>query len=101
MTIYPRGTKETGGLKNNSLKWTNKYGYVSIDETNLANLTGESLNEKGLTAHLPYLSDTIQPKRDITKPGVNGLYWVRYVLGNFATVEEILNKLDNYNYQVN
>lgn len=96
LTIYPRGTKETGGLKNNPLKWTNKYGYVSIDETNLANLTGEGLNEKGLTAHLLYLGDTIQPKRDITKPGVNGLYWVRYVLGNFATVEEVLNNLDNY-----
>ena len=31
-------------------------------------------NEKGLTAHLLYLGDTIQPKRDTSKPGVNGLY---------------------------
>ncbi|ABO46463.1 linear amide C-N hydrolase [Francisella tularensis] len=96
LTIYPRGTKETGGLKNNSLTWTDKYGYVSIDETNLANLTGEGLNEKGLVAHLLYLGDTIQPKRDTSKPGVNGLYWIRYVLGNFATVKEVLDNLDSY-----
>ncbi|MDE4942550.1 linear amide C-N hydrolase, partial [Francisella tularensis] len=79
LNIYPRCTQETGGLKNNSLTWTDKYGYVSIDETNLANFIGEGLNEKGLVAHLLYLWDTIQPKRDTSKPDDNGLDWRRFV----------------------
>ncbi|AJC48840.1 linear amide C-N hydrolase [Allofrancisella guangzhouensis] len=96
LTVYPRGLKQDSGLKNNSLTWTNKYGYVSIDETNLNNLTGEGLNEKGLAVHLLYLGDTKQPKRDLTKPGVNGLFWVRYVLGNFTSVQEVLDDLGKY-----
>ncbi|MBK2257511.1 linear amide C-N hydrolase [Francisella philomiragia] len=96
LTAYPRGTEENGGLDENSLNWTDKYGYVSIDETNLENLTGEGVNEKGLAAHLLYLGDTIQPKRDLSKPGVNGVNWVRYVLGNYATVKEVLENLDKY-----
>ncbi|QIV95631.1 choloylglycine hydrolase [Allofrancisella inopinata] len=96
LTVYPRGLKQDGGLKKNSLTWTSKYGYVSIDETNLNNLTGEGLNEKGLAAHLLYLGDTKQPKRHTSQPGVNGLFWVRYVLGNFASVQEVLDNLDKY-----
>ncbi|WP_150465870.1 linear amide C-N hydrolase [Francisella sp. SYW-2] len=96
LTVYPRGTKESGGLNKNPLNWTDKYGYVSIDETNLKNLTGEGVNEKGLAAHLLYLGDTVQPKRDLSKPGINGVDWVRYVLGNYSTVQEVLENLDKY-----
>ncbi|MDE4978167.1 linear amide C-N hydrolase, partial [Francisella tularensis subsp. holarctica] len=46
--------------------------------------------------HLLYLGDTIQPKRDTSKPDVHGLYWIRYVLGNFATVKEVLDNLNSY-----
>lgn len=52
LTVYPRGTKESGALRENPLNWTTKYGYVSVDETNLYHLTAEGVNEKGLVAHL-------------------------------------------------
>lgn len=42
LTVYPRGMAL---LKKNSLDWTDKYGYVSVDETNLENLTAEGINE--------------------------------------------------------
>jgi penicillin V acylase-like amidase (Ntn superfamily) len=96
LAVYPRGIKENGNTKVNPLKWTNKYGYASIDESNLENLTAEGVNEKGLTAHLLYLGQSVQADRDIDKKGVNGLIWVRYVLGNFSTVQEVLDNLHEY-----
>ncbi|MED7820186.1 MULTISPECIES: linear amide C-N hydrolase [unclassified Francisella] len=100
LTVYPRGIKENGGLSKNSLSWINKYGYISVDETNINNLTGEGINEKGLAAHLLYLGDTIQPQRNISKPGINGLFWVRYVLGNFSSVKEVIENLNKYQIYV-
>ncbi|XSZ47037.1 linear amide C-N hydrolase [Francisella noatunensis] len=44
--------------------------------------------------------DTVQPKRDLNKPGVNGFNWVNYVLGNYSTVEEVLENLDQYQIYV-
>ncbi|GMN90160.1 linear amide C-N hydrolase [Francisella sciaenopsi] len=96
LTVYPRGTKELGNLKDNPLNWTDKYGYVTVEETVPVTLAAEGVNEKGLAAHLLYLGGTIQPKRDLNKPGVNGLNWVNYVLGNYTTVKEVLENLDKY-----
>ncbi|MEY8715453.1 linear amide C-N hydrolase [Francisella philomiragia] len=96
LTVYPRGTKENGALEKNSLDWTDKYGYVSVDETNLENLTAEGINEKGLAVHLLYFGTMQQPERDTSIKGVNGLVWVRYVLGNYASVQEVINNLNNY-----
>ncbi|MBK2024846.1 linear amide C-N hydrolase [Francisella philomiragia] len=96
LTVYPRGTKETGNLKINPLNWTDKYGYVVIEETVPVKLAGEGINEKGLSVNLLYLGDTQQPNRDPNKPGVSGLNWVNYVLGNYESVKEVLDNLDKY-----
>ena len=96
LSIYPRGMAENGELDDNSLNWTTKYGYASIDETNLGNVTAEGINEKGLSAHLLYLGESKQEDRDTTKAGVNGMVWVRYVLGNFSTVQEVVDNLKYY-----
>ena len=96
LTVYPRGTEESGALRENPLNWTNKYGYVSVDETNLYNLTAEGINEKGLVAHVLYFGAMDQPERNPDIKGVNGFQWVRYMLGNYANVQEALDKLDTY-----
>ncbi|AXA34074.1 linear amide C-N hydrolase [Francisella adeliensis] len=96
LTVYPRGTKESSHLIRNPLNWTDKYGYVSVDETNLYKLTAEGINEKGLTAHLLYSGSMKQPQRDIDKKGINGLAWIRYALGNYATVQEVIDGLSEY-----
>jgi choloylglycine hydrolase len=96
LAVYPRGIETNGRLTENPLKWTSKYGYTTIDETNLGNATAEGFNEKGLSAHLLYLSKADEPARNVSKPGVNGLTWVRYVLGNFSTVQEVVDDLKNY-----
>ncbi|WP_395167094.1 linear amide C-N hydrolase [Francisella salimarina] len=100
LTIYPRGTKEAGNLKDNQMSWTDKYGYATIEETLPIDFSAEGVNEKGLAAHLLYLGDTVQPKRDLSKPGVNGFNWINYVLGNYSTVEEVLENLDEYQIYV-
>ncbi|MDE4996876.1 linear amide C-N hydrolase, partial [Francisella tularensis subsp. holarctica] len=38
----------------------------------------------------------IQPKRDTSNPDVNGLYWIRYGLGTYATYKEVLDNLNSY-----
>lgn len=96
LSIYPRGTKEKGGLDKNPLNWTDKYGYVSVDETNLYHITAEGINEKGLSAHLLYFDSMQQPERNENKKGINGFAWVRYILGNFATIQEVEDSLKNY-----
>ncbi|AIT09118.1 choloylglycine hydrolase [Candidatus Francisella endociliophora] len=96
LSIYPKGTKETGALDRNSLNWTDKYGYVSVDETNLHDLTAEGVNEKGLSAHLLYFGTMEQPERNANIKGVNGLAWVRYVLGNYSNVDEVIKGLGDY-----
>jgi choloylglycine hydrolase len=96
LSIYPRGTVENGRLVKNVMTWTDKYGYVSVDETNLSNLTAEGINEKGLAAHLLYFGSMQQPKRDTSIKGVNGLVWIRYILGNYANVQEVLDHLNDY-----
>ena len=47
----------------------------------ISNLTAEGVNEKGLAAHLLYFGTMQQPDRNPKRKGVNGLVWVRYVLG--------------------
>lgn len=96
LSIYPRGTKEKGRLNINPLNWIDKYGYVSVDETNLHNLTAEGINEKGLAAHLLYFGTMQQPKRNPDIKGINGFVWVRYILGNYTTVQEVIDSLKNY-----
>ncbi len=46
----------------------------------------EGINEKGRAAHLLYLHVTKYEERDVRKPGITNLRWLRHVLDSFNTV---------------
>ena len=93
--VFPRGQQMDGGVEG-GLKWTSKYGSIGCSISPYAEKHGfdyvkdghtDGINEKGLAAHLLYLGDTVYPEPD-DRPAVSFLRWVRYILDNFATVEE-------------
>ncbi len=110
LVIYPRGITTQGGAGENSLTWVSKYGSIGVvpyEELARQAVKGspskemdplidgnmEGINEKGLAAHLLYLHVTKYEERDVTKPAVSCLRWLRYVLDNFETVKDALAAL--------
>ena len=108
LVIYPRGIKVQGGAGENSLAWVSKYGSIGVavfaglkapegsgskDKDPLVDGNSEGINEKGLAAHLLYLHVTKYEQRDVRKPGVSCLRWLRYVLDNFETVKDAVTAL--------
>ncbi len=98
LTIFPRGMKRDGGrlgtagvIKDNPAKWTSKYG--SLVTTIYGIGTADGFNERGLAAHMLYLTATDFGPRDPGKPGINAALWAQYVLDNAATVDEALTLL--------
>lgn len=85
----PRGMQHTGEAGKNSLKWTSKYGSVIVTAFHSYAVT-DGMNEKGLAAHLLYLSGSEYPKNPQKKPEISNLMWSQYILDNFSTVSEAL-----------
>ena len=97
LVILPRGQKNTALTPQgpNGLSWTNKYGVVGISLVKDP-FIGEGVNEKGLAAGIFYFSGygslaPFNPKR--AKKSVADVELVRWMLTNFATVEEVIQGL--------
>lgn len=95
LTVFPRGMERDGGrlgpaaiIKDNPAKWTSKYGSLVTAIYGVG--TADGFNERGLAAHMLYLTATDFGQRDPSKPRVNAALWAQYVLDNAATVEEAL-----------
>jgi penicillin V acylase-like amidase (Ntn superfamily) len=95
LTVFPRGLERDGGragpvefVRDNPLKWTSKF--ASIVTTIYGVGSADGFNERGLGAHMLYLSATDFGARDASKPGVHGALWAQYLLDNAATVAEAL-----------
>ncbi len=93
MVAYPRGIEREGRAGPNSVEWKSKYGSLVITAFNQA--TSDGMNEKGLAAHLLYLHNTKYEERDERKGLANSL-WIQYFLDNFATVQEALDSLQDF-----
>jgi penicillin V acylase-like amidase (Ntn superfamily) len=99
LTVFPRGMSRNGGrlgpvlvVKDNPLTWTSKYG--SLVTTIYGVGTADGFNERGLAAHLLYLTATEFGPRDPGKPGIQAGLWAQYLLDNAVSVEEALFLLD-------
>jgi choloylglycine hydrolase len=98
--LSPRGITDNGDAPTGkSLIWTSKYGFTGTRES----LKGvyayaDGMNEKGLTIHLQYLGipENILPARNNNIPGVTWMKLTQYILGNYATVNDVLDNLQNY-----
>ena len=88
-------------LLKNSLKeegkqgvtWTSKYGSVTFTQFG-RELPMSGLNEKGLAIAMMYHEDGQYPEED-NRPALNELQWIQYQLDKYASVEEVVNHLDN------
>jgi penicillin V acylase-like amidase (Ntn superfamily) len=89
-----RGTEQNGNSGDNSLHWKSKYGNLVVTAFHTHAVT-DGLNEKGLAAHLLYLSGTEYPTVDKSKPQLSNGMWAQYVLDNFSTVSEALAGMQN------
>lgn len=78
-------------------EWTSKFGFVALNMFGV-NIAADGMNEKGLSAAELYLMGTEYPvpeKSPATeqKPIVTSI--CTYILGNFATVDEVREGLDH------
>lgn len=89
--VFPRGMARNGGLGDQSLRWTSKYGSVitSVYEAG----TADGMNEKGLVANLLYLAESEYSPQEDRRPAIVISAWAQYVLDNFATVEEAVTEI--------
>jgi choloylglycine hydrolase len=99
LTAFPRGMSRDGGragparvVAENPAKWTSKY--ASMVTTIYGIDTADGFNERGLGAHMLYLTATDFGARDASKPGLQAGLWAQYALDNSATVNEALDVLD-------
>lgn len=88
---FPAGIERNGGVDDNPLKWTSKYGSVTSIMYNI--LTTEGMNTKGVTGSTLYLGDSTYGERNTSIPGLFVGAWLQYCLDNYATVEEIVDNI--------
>lgn len=85
--VFPKGMKRDGGIGENPVKWTSRYGSVVASFYNAASSDG--MNEKGMVANVLYLAEADYGDAASTgKPTLSIGAWVQYFLDNFATVAE-------------
>jgi penicillin V acylase-like amidase (Ntn superfamily) len=95
LTVLPRGLPHDGGKLGdhvlgdpNPMRWASKYGSLVTTVYGLG--AADGVNERGLTAHMLYLTAADFGTRDADLPGVQGGLWAQYALDNAASVEEAL-----------
>ena len=85
--VFPRGMEHNGGVGENPITWTSKYGSVFVSFYDAANADG--MNEKGLAANVLYLAESdFGDAAETGKPTLSVGAWNQYFLDNYATVEE-------------
>lgn len=89
--ILPRGMHRTGEAGPHSAEWTSKYGSVIASGYDVSSTDG--MNDRGLVVNLLWLTESLYPKFDGSKPGLAPSLWAQYVLDNFATVDEAIDVL--------
>mmetsp|Transcript_21971 Transcript_21971/g.48886 ORF Transcript_21971/g.48886 Transcript_21971/m.48886 type:complete len:422 (+) Transcript_21971:41-1306(+) len=121
--INPRGQELDGGVGDSSVTWTSQYGSVTSSAAGFFmgenpkgasygyvppgaactptsfgdDLTTDGVNEAGLGAHLLYLGHE-DGTEWVTEPSdepidISVARWIRYVLDNFATVDEAVTAM--------
>jgi penicillin V acylase-like amidase (Ntn superfamily) len=90
MWVFPRGMQRDGAAGPSSVKWTAKYGSVTVAGYDKASTDG--MNEKGLVANLLYLANS-DFGSGTGKPTLAVTSWAQYVLDNYATVAEAVDAL--------
>ena len=96
--IFPRGMERKGADSGNTLHWTSAYGSLIASGYDMG--TSEGINEKGLVVNLLYLPGTVYSKGNDTRPVMGISIWAQYVLDNFATVEQAVERLGKNEFRI-
>jgi choloylglycine hydrolase len=99
VAIIPRGYTFTGLTPdgNNGKTYTTKYGIVGLDMIG-KDLLSDGMNEKGLAMGMFYHPGyAVYPKytKDNAKNSISSQEVINYVLGKFATVQEVRDGISN------
>lgn len=95
----PRGITITNKTPdgNPAMSWKSKYGYIYLDALN-APVALDGLNEKGLSFEYLYLPGETTYQTIPAQKSAQAIPYFRFgdwVLGNFATIEEVQRELTN------
>ncbi len=96
--LFPRGMQRSGNVGPKSLTWKSKYGSVIASAYDIS--TSDGLNEKGLSANILWLVESEYVEWDQKKPGLSISAWAQYVLDQFATVQEVVDELQEEAFTV-
>ena len=96
--LFPRGMEKRGGITDNAVMWTSKYGSVVTAGYDIGVCDG--MNEKGLVANLLFLTESSYHRPNDHRPVMGLSIWTQYVLDNFATVDEAVNELSRELFRI-
>ena len=74
-----------------TLRWIARYGSVTFNQWG-REFPMDGMNEAGLVVALMWLDETEYPVDD--RPSLAVLEWIQYQLDNFATVDEVLKRIE-------
>lgn len=89
--IFPRGIERKGGLSENSIEWTSKYGSLAVAGYDIGICDG--MNEAGLVANMLFLPESKYERENDSRLIMGISIWTQYILDNFATVAEAVEQL--------
>jgi penicillin V acylase-like amidase (Ntn superfamily) len=94
----PRGRHRRGLEDGNALEWEVANGSVVATDKDQA--TTDGMNERGLGAHVLWLSEADFGAPDDRLPGVSTSLWAQLFLDRFSTVAECVEFMDRTSFQV-
>jgi len=97
LVVHPRGERfiSKSPIGADAVKWNSKYGFVGLDIFGI-NTTVDGLNEKGLSVGVLWFPGAIyEPVSSNTKNVIEITDLSNWMLGNFATVDEVRASLNN------
>ena len=97
--VFPQGMQRDGGIGNDPLAWTSKYGSVVASFYDAASVDG--INEKGLMGNVLYLAEADYGDAvKIGKPTISIGAWLQYFLDNYASVKEAVAAMEDSPFTV-
>jgi len=86
--VNKRGVSKTAINDVNPAHWVSEYGSVTFNQYGREFPTA-SMNEAGLAIGLMWLNKAEYPPPD-SRPEIDNLQWMQYVMDNFNTVDEVM-----------
>lgn len=94
---HGRNLEVKAGSTANAVTYTSKYASIQLHSFPLG-IVAEAMNEKGLQASLLYLDNTEIPAPQADRKDLDQLEIIRYIVSNFATVQEVVVNLPQINF---